>query len=108
MKKKSREAVSEMTESTKASIARYKKEKREQVRLDVPKGTLAKYKAFAERNGMSMTAFITALVEAEIAKDAEFTAEWAEKVEAEQSAMEQDRQAEIDRIKAEMKPPERR
>lgn len=80
----------------------------EQIRLTVRKGTLAKYKAFAERNGMSMTAYITALVEAEIAKDAEFAAEWAEKVEAEQTAMEQDRQAEIDRIKAEMKPPVRK
>ena len=89
-----------MNESTKASIRKYQKANREQVRLDVAKGTLAKYKAFAEKQGMSMTAFITALVEAEIAKDAEFVAEWAAKIESEQSEQDAAKQAEIDRIKA--------
>ena len=89
-----------MNESTKASIRKYQKANREQVRLDVPKGTLAKYKAFAERKGMSMTAFITALVEAEIAQDAEFVAEWTAKIESEQSEQDAAKQAEIDAIKA--------
>ena len=35
----------------------------EQVRLTVPKGTLAKYKAFAESKGMSMTEMIKQLVQ---------------------------------------------
>ena len=90
-----------MNESTKASIRKYQREKREQVRLDVAKGTLAKYKAFAEKQGMSMTAFITALVEAEIAKDTEFRSAWQEQVEAERAEQDAAKQAEIDRIKAE-------
>lgn len=84
----------------KASMMKYKKEKREEVRLNVPKGTLAKYKAFAEKQGMSMTAFITALVEAEIAKDTDFTTAWQEQVEAERAEQDAAKQAEIDRIKA--------
>ena len=97
-----------MNESTKASIRRYQRENREQVRLDVPKGTLAKYKAFAERKGMSMTAFVTSLVEAEMAKDAEFCAEWDERVKAEQAESERAVQEQIDAIRAEMKPPSMR
>lgn len=89
-----------MNESTKASIRKYQKANREQVRLDVAKGTLAKYKAFAEKHGMSMTAFITALVESEIAKDTDFTSAWQAKVESEQGEQEAAKQAEIDRIKA--------
>ena len=73
----------------------------EQVRLTVKKGTLAKYKAFAEKQGMSMTAFITALVEAEIAKDAEFCSAWQDKIESERAEQDAAKQAEIDRIKAE-------
>lgn len=94
-----------MNESTKASIRKYQKEKREQVRLDVAKGTLAKYKAYAASKGMSMTAFITALVETEIAKDADFTSAWQEQVEAERAEQDAAKQAEIDQIKASMKPP---
>lgn len=94
-----------MNESTKASIRKYQKEKREQVRLDVAKGTLAKYKAFAEKQGMSMTAFITALVDAEIAKDSDFISAWQAKVEAKQAEQDAAKQAEIDQIKASMKPP---
>lgn len=90
-----------MNESTKASIRKYQKEKREQVRLDVAKGTLAKYKAFAEKHGISMTAFITALVEAEIAKDSVFTTAWQAQIEAERMEQEAAKQAEIARIKAE-------
>lgn len=87
-------------EKTKIRNDRYKKAKREKVALDVPKGTLAKYKAFAEKQGMSMTAFITALVEAEIAKDAEFCSAWQDKIESEQAEQDAAKQAEIDRIKA--------
>lgn len=90
-----------MNESTKASIRKYQKANREQVRLDVAKGTLAKYKEFAEKQGVSMTAFITALVEAEIAKDTDFSSEWKAQVEAEQAESDAANQAEIDRLKAE-------
>lgn len=85
----------------KASMMKYKKEKREEVRLNVPKGTLAKYKAFAERQGMSMTAFITSLMEREMEKDAEFMASWSAKVEAEQAEIDAEKQTEISRIKSE-------
>lgn len=94
-----------MNESTKASIRKYQKANREQVRLDVAKGTLSKYKAFAEKQGMSMTAFITALVEAEIAKDTEFCSVWQDKIESERAEQERTMQSEIDAIKASMKPP---
>ena len=40
----------------------------EQVRLTVPKGTLARYKAFAASQGMSMTAYIKMLMEREMEK----------------------------------------
>lgn len=90
-----------MNESTKASIRKYQKANREQVRLDVAKGTLAKYKAFAERQGMSMTAFITSLMDREMKKDAEFCAEWSAKVESERAEQEAAKQSEIDAIKSE-------
>lgn len=92
-------------EKTKARNIKSLQKNFEQVRLTVKKGTLAKYKAFAERKGMSMTAFITALVEAEIEKDAEFCSAWQDKIESERAEQDAAKQAEIDRIKASMKPP---
>lgn len=88
-------------EKAKIRNDRYKKAKREKVALDVPKGTKEKYRAFAEKQGVSMTAFITALVEAEIAKDTDFTSAWQAKVESERAEQDASKQAEIDRIKAE-------
>lgn len=88
-------------EKAKARNIRNLQKNFEQVRLTVKKGTLAKYKAFAEKQGMSMTAFITALVEAEIAKDSEFCSVWQDKIEAERAKQDAEKQAEIDRIKAE-------
>lgn len=90
-----------MGKNLKESIRRYQKEHREKLYLDVAKGTKEKYKSFAEKHGMSMTAFITALVEAEIAKDTDFVSAWQAKVEAEQAESDAVKQAEIDRIKAE-------
>lgn len=89
-----------MNESTKASIRKYQKEKREQVRLDVPKGTLAKYKAFAEQQGMSMTAYITMLVEREMTESG-FNAEWNKRIAAEQAEAEREQAALIEQMKAE-------
>lgn len=96
-----------MTDSMKASIAKYKKEKREQVRLDVPKGTLAKYKAFAERQGMSMTAYIVQLMEREMAESG-FSAEWARREREGQDRAEAERDAVLAAIRSEMKPPARK
>lgn len=73
----------------------------EQVRLTVKKGTLEKYKAFAARQGMSMTAYITMLMEQEMSNDAEFTKEWNEKLAAEKEELESERQSTIDRIRSE-------
>lgn len=88
-------------EKAKARNIRSLQKNFEQVRLTVKKGTLAKYKAFAEKRGMSMTAFITALVEAEIAQDTDFTSAWQAHVESEQAEQDASKQAEIDRIKSE-------
>jgi hypothetical protein len=88
-------------EKAKARNIRSLQKNFEQVRLTVKKGKLAKYKAFAEKQGMSMTAFITALVEAEIAKDAEFCSAWQDKIESEQAEQDATKQAKIDRIKSE-------
>lgn len=93
-----------MNESTKASIRKYKKAKREQVRLDVPKGTLAKYKAFAERQGTSMTAYIVALMEREMTESG-FSAEWDKRVRAEQEEAEREQAELIERIRSEGNPP---
>lgn len=87
-------------EKAKARNIRSLQKNFEQVRLTVKKGTLAKYKAFAEKQGVSMTAFITALVEAEIAKDADFTSAWQEQAESERAEQDASKQEEIDRIKA--------
>lgn len=87
-------------EKTKARNIRSLQKNFEQVRLTVKKGTLAKYKAFAERNGMSMTAYITSLMEREMENDAEFCAEWSAKVEAEQTEIDAAKQDEISRIKS--------
>ena len=98
-------AIAMYDEKAKIRNDRYKKAKREKVQLDVPKGTLAKYKAFAERKGMSMTAFITSLMEEEMSKDAEFCAEWAEREKAEAEKAEQEMADTVAAIKAGMKPP---
>lgn len=50
-------------EKAKERITRCLKKNYEQVRLTVPKGTAAKYKAFAASKGMSMTEMIKRLVE---------------------------------------------
>lgn len=92
-------------EKTKARNIKSLQKNFEQVRLTVKKGTLAKYKAFAERKGMSMTAFITSLMEEEMAKDAEFCAEWAEREETEAKKAEQEMADTVAAIKAGMKPP---
>jgi hypothetical protein len=53
-------------EKAKERISRYLQKNCEQVRLTVPKGTLAKYKAFAATKGISMTEMIKQLVQSDM------------------------------------------
>ena len=97
-----------MNEKTKATMLKYRKNAREQIQVDMAKGMKAKIKAYADKNGVSMSALILQLLDAEMSKDAEFCAEWDERVKSEQLSAEQAMQAEIDAIKVEMKPPARK
>ena len=83
---------------------RYKKAKREKVALDVPKGTKEKYRAFAERQGMSMTAYIVMLMEREMMESG-FNAEWNKKMREEQAREEKELEEVLASIRSEMKPP---
>lgn len=58
--------MSKYDEKAKERISRYLQKNREQIRLTVPKGTLAKYKAFAVTKGISMTEMIKQLVQADM------------------------------------------
>lgn len=58
--------MSKYDEKAKERISRYLQKNCEQVRLTVPKGTLAKYKAFAATKGISMTEMIKQLVQADM------------------------------------------
>lgn len=78
---------------------KYRKENKEEVRLDVPKGMKEIYKEYAKKRGMSLAALIMYLLESEMEKDGFYSAEEAAKQQ--KQAM----QAEIDAIKAGMKPP---
>ena len=84
-------------EKTKARKIRSLQKNFEQVRLTVKKGTLAKYKAFAESRGMSMTALITQLMEREM-REAGFRYEPEEDAAA---LEEQARREAVERAKAE-------
>lgn len=54
------------TESQKRATIKYLNEKTDDIRLRVKAGLKAKYKAEAEKRGMSMTQFIVSCVEKEI------------------------------------------
>lgn len=56
------------TEAQKRASIKYMTEKTDDIRLRVKSGLKAKYKAEAEKRGMSMTQFIVNCVEKEIAK----------------------------------------
>ena len=58
--------MSKYDEKAKERISRYLQKNCEQVRLTVPKGTLAKYKAFAATKGISMTEMIKQHVQADM------------------------------------------
>ena len=80
---------------SKERTMKYRKENREEVRFDVPKGMKDVYKEFAKKRGMSLAALIMSLVEGEMEKDGFYSAK------EEQAKIGAAKQAEIDRIKAE-------
>ena len=53
------------TEARNKASQRYQQKNLEQVRFWVKKGKLAEYKAKAESKGMSLTAYIVSLIEAD-------------------------------------------
>ncbi len=50
-------------EARKIASMKYQKEKRDKLTLDLPKGKKEEYRAFAERRGLSLTAYIVSLIE---------------------------------------------
>lgn len=56
------------TEAQKRASAKYRQQK-EMISIEVPKGTRERWKASAEAAGMSLTAYIVSLVEADIKSD---------------------------------------
>ena len=59
---------SKYTESQKKASMKYLAEKTDEVRIRVPKGKKAEYQKQAQKYGLSLTAYITKLVENDIAK----------------------------------------
>lgn len=59
------------TEAQKRAAEKYKSAHREQLKLDVPKGSKGRYKAYAQKQGKSLTALITELLEADMLKNGE-------------------------------------
>lgn len=95
-----------MDAKTKATMLKYRKNSREQIQIDMAKGMKAKIKAYADKNGVSMSALILRLLEAEMQKDGEFCAMWAAKEREESERIEAEKAATVAAIKAEMKPPQ--
>lgn len=59
------------TEAQKRAAEKYKAVNREQLKLDVPKGSKDRYKAYAKSKGKSLTALIIELLEADMFKNEE-------------------------------------
>lgn len=55
-------------ETYKKASMKYKKEKRDNLNINLPKGKKEEYKAFAESQGKSLTALIVELLEGEMRK----------------------------------------
>lgn len=58
----------EYTEAQKKAAIKYMQDKTDDIRLRLPKGTKERWKAAAEKAGVSMTKFVHDAVEAEIDK----------------------------------------
>ncbi len=61
------------TQKQNIASQKYRKEKRDRINLDLPKGKKDEYKRLAESRGMSLTALIVKLLEAEETADKEKT-----------------------------------
>lgn len=59
----------EYTEAQKKASIKYMQEKTDDIRLRLPKGTKDRWKAAADRKGMSMTKYVQDVVEATIEHD---------------------------------------
>ena len=55
-------------ETYKKATMKYKKNNLERIALDVPKGKKELYRTYAEKRGLSLTAYIVQLIEADNAK----------------------------------------
>ena len=55
-------------EKAKARTIKYMDEKRDKLTLNFPKGTKDRYRAYAESKGISLTALIVELIEADMNK----------------------------------------
>lgn len=89
-------------ERSKEYTIEYRKKKKEEVRIDVPKGMKEIYKKYAEKRGMSLAALIMYLMESEMERDGFYSA-------AEAAAQAEREKAEkVAAIKSEMKPPAKR
>lgn len=80
---------------SKERTMKYRKENREEVRFDVPKGMKDVYKEFAKKRGMSLAALIMSIMESEMEKDGFYSAK------EEQAKRDAAKQSEISRIKSE-------
>lgn len=80
---------------SKERTMKYRKENREEVRFDVPKGMKDVYKEFAKKRGMSLAALIMSIMESEMEKDGFYS------VKEEQAKRDAAKQSEISRIKSE-------
>lgn len=58
-------------EKAKERTMRYMKEKRDKLTLNLPQGDKERYKAHADKKGISLTALIVNLIEADIRAESE-------------------------------------
>lgn len=56
-------------EASKKASMKYKAEKREDLKLNLPKGKKDEYKAFAASKGISLTKLIVDLIEKDMSRD---------------------------------------
>ena len=59
----------EYTEAQKKAAIKYMQDKTDDIRLRLPKGTKDRWKAAAEKSGVSMTKYVYDAVELEISKE---------------------------------------
>ena len=58
-----------VSEAKKRAIAKYQKEKTDDIRIRTPKGTKDRWRAVAEKEGLSLQRYVIDAVEEKIAQD---------------------------------------